>query len=56
VGRKVKNVSALLEELVKEGRTTVTEIPRVNRLGQYTLFTGKYSDKGRDWGEVKKKS
>jgi hypothetical protein len=56
VDRKVKNVSALLEELVKEGRTTVTEIPRVNRLGQYTLFTGKYSDKGRDWGEVKKKS
>jgi hypothetical protein len=56
VDRKVKNVAALLEELVKEGRTTVRDVPRVNRLGQYTLFTGKYDDKGRDWGEVEKKS
>jgi hypothetical protein len=53
--RKVKNVAALLEELAAEGTIKVTDMERVNRFGQYTLFTGKAGDKGRDWGEVKPK-
>jgi hypothetical protein len=54
--RKVKNVAALLEELVQENKIKVTDVKRVNRLGQYTGFYGKHTDKGNDWGEVKKKS
>jgi hypothetical protein len=55
VDRKVKNVAALLEELVLERRTRATELPpRPNRMGQYTQFTGKHTDEGNDWGEIKK--
>jgi len=50
--RRVKSVTALLEELAAEGMK-VTEIGRLNRMGQYTQFTGKHSDEGSDWGEVK---
>jgi hypothetical protein len=53
--RKVKNVAALLEELAAEGTIPVTDIKRANRMGQYTQFTGKHSDKGNDWGEIEPK-
>jgi hypothetical protein len=51
VDRKVKNVAALLEELVVERRTRATELQRPNRMGQYTGFYGKHTDEGNDWGK-----